>query len=133
VRGESQEHDVLSGRWAAQEGIQRIPNPPALRGMLEAHLRYEHACGIRRLVGAALIALSVPVWLSAARPSWFGPDVRRFTLAGWAVCFVALLAAAGAEWRWYRGCMILTDGEQAPPRDDVVRATSCAERRHKAL
>jgi hypothetical protein len=130
VSREPQKHDVLSGRWAARE---HISNPPGLRGMLEAHLRYEHAYGIRRLAGAVLIALSVPVWLSAAQPSWLGPDVRRFVLAAWAACFVALPAAACAEWRWYRGCVVLADGEQGPPRDDAVRATSCAERRHEAL
>jgi hypothetical protein len=78
-----------------------------LREVLDAQLRSERAHGARRLAGAVEIALAVPVWLCAARPSWFAFDLRRLFLTAFALGFAALVAATLFEWRYRRRCLSL--------------------------
>jgi hypothetical protein len=73
-----------------------------LRGVLEAHLRMEHARGIRELAVGVLAVLGLPVWIAAARPEWIAQGLRSFSLTAWFVSFVGLAAAAISEWRWRR-------------------------------
>jgi hypothetical protein len=103
----------------------------SLRAALGAHLKYEHASGIRRLVSGLQIALSVPVWLSAARPAWVPPDLQRLVLAAWAVCLGGLLWTLAFEWRWHRRCVSLVEAPSSETQVDPT--TSCTDERGEAI
>jgi hypothetical protein len=98
---------------------------------LAAHFSYEHAAGIRRLVGGLQIALSLPVWLAAVRADWIHSDLRRFFLAIWVVCFGTFLWAIFVEWRWHRRCVELADATLKAPQLDP--ATGCAGGHREAV
>jgi hypothetical protein len=83
-----------------------------LHGVLAAHLAFERARGVRELIVHGLLALSLPVWIAAARPEWMSADSKRLALAAWLVAAVGLVFAFGSERRWHRRCMALT--EQRP-------------------
>jgi hypothetical protein len=102
----------------------------SLRTALGAHLRYEHASGIRRLVGGLQIALSAPVWLSAARPSWVPPDLRKLVLAAWAVCLGGLLWTLAVEWRWHRRCVSVVE---ARPSETAGPTSGCTDESGEAI
>jgi hypothetical protein len=101
-----------------------------LKAALAAHLRYEHAGGVRRIVSRLQIALGVPVWLSAARADWIPSDLRRLVLAAWVVSFAGLLWAGFVEWRCHRRCIRLAE---APSPATQVGPTGCADEPGEAI
>lgn len=101
-----------------------------MRKALGAHLKYEQAGGIRRLVSGIQLALGVPVWLSAARPGWVPADLRKLALAAWAVCLAGLLWTIAVEWRWHRRCVTLADTSS---KRQTGPMTSCADEGGEAM
>ncbi|HVV17222.1 MAG TPA: hypothetical protein VHH90_08475 [Polyangia bacterium] len=83
-----------------------------LQGVLAAHLSFERARGVREVIVYGLLALSLPVWIAAARPRWMSADLNRLVLAAWLVAAVGLVLALVSERRWHRRCIEVT--EQRP-------------------
>ena len=79
---------------------QRDGDGSKLRGVLQTHMRLEHARGIRELAVGLVAALGLPVWIAAARPEWIAQGLRSFFLTAWFVSFVGLAMAAISERRW---------------------------------
>jgi hypothetical protein len=106
---------------------------PGLRTLLEAHLRYEHAGGVRRLLGGLQLVLGAPVWVSAARPAWVPDDLRRLVLTAFALTFVAFLVAMLVEWRCRLSSVRLADGGGRAGGDRGAGAPGCTDRRGEAI
>ena len=79
-----------------------------LRGVLQAHLAFEHARGIRELAVGLVAALGLPVWVAAVQPAWLAERLRTFVLAAWVVSFAGLVTAVILESRWRRRLVAAT-------------------------
>ena len=93
------------------------PDGSKLRSALDAHSSFERARGVRELIAYVVLALSLPVWIAAARPEWLSPDSRRLALTIWLVAAVGLVLTFISERRWHRRCVALIERRRAtrPP------------------
>lgn len=91
------------------------PDGSKLRSALDAHFSFERARGVRELVAYVVLAVSLPVWIAAARPEWLSPDSRRLALTVWLVAAVGLVLTFISERRWHRRCVAHTERRAARP------------------
>lgn len=76
-----------------------------LHEALAAHAAFERARNLRNLALCAVVILSVPVWLAAARPDWVWPGPRRLALTLWLVAAIGLVLAVVSERSYQRRCL----------------------------
>jgi len=82
-----------------------MPVGSRLHDALAAHAGLERARSLRDLALVAVVILSVPVWLAAARPEWSWAGPRRFVLTLWLVAALGLVLAFVSERSWQRRCL----------------------------
>jgi len=81
------------------DGFRRSPR---LDAVLLADAARERVRAVRDLLIAVLALLGLPLWLVAALPGRFSPQLRLVAATSWAVAALAVLAAvARAQW-WSR-------------------------------
>jgi hypothetical protein len=73
-----------------------------LDAALAADSARERARGLRVTLVHLLGALGLPLWLTAAWPGAFSPQLRGFVVAAFAACLGAVVLAVGREWHWQR-------------------------------
>jgi di/tricarboxylate transporter len=77
----------------------RFRRSPRLDAVLLADAARERARGVRDLLIAVVALLGLPLWLLAAWPGRFSPQLRVLAATSWAVAALAVLAAvARAHW-----------------------------------
>jgi hypothetical protein len=90
------------------------PDGSKLRGVLSAHLAFERARSLREMIVYGLLAVSLPVWIAAARPEWLSAQLKTLALTAWLVTAIGLALAFVSERRWHHRCVALAD--QRRPR-----------------
>jgi peptidoglycan/LPS O-acetylase OafA/YrhL len=73
-----------------------------LEAVLLADAARERVRAVRDLLIAVLALLGLPLWLVAALPGRFSPQLRLLAAAGWALAALAVLAAVAREHWWSR-------------------------------
>jgi len=79
--------------------VERFQRSPRLDAILLADAARERARGVRDLLIALVALLGLPLWLLAAWPGRFSPQLRLLAATSWAVAALAVVAAiARAHW-----------------------------------
>jgi len=80
----------------------RFRRSPRLDAVLLADAARERARAVRDLLIAFLALLGLPLFVLAAWPGRFSPQLRVLAATGWAVAALAVLAAVAREHWWTR-------------------------------
>jgi hypothetical protein len=76
----------------------RAHQPSArLKAIFNADSARARARGRRHTLVALLGGLGLPLWVADVWPGWIRPELRSVAAAAWALSFVAVLVALGAE------------------------------------
>ena len=82
--------------------VDRFRRSPRLEAVLLADAARERVRAVRDLLIAVVALLGLPLWLVAALPGRFSPQLRLLAATGWAVAALAVLAAVAREHWWSR-------------------------------
>jgi len=81
------------------DGFRRSPR---LDAVLLADAARERVRAVRDLLIAVVALLGLPLWLVAAMPGRFSPQLRLLAATGWAVAALAVMATVARERWWSR-------------------------------
>ena len=81
------------------DGFRRSPR---LDAVLLADAARERVRAVRDLLIAVVALLGLPLWLVAAMPGRFSPQLRLLAATGWAVAALAVMATVARERWWTR-------------------------------
>jgi len=81
---------------------ERFRRSPQLDAVLLADAARERVRAVRDLLILVLAVLGLPLFVLAAWPGHFSPNLRALAAAGWAVAALAVLAAFAREHWWTR-------------------------------